>query len=816
MSEPRNTQQTADIPSSLESARDRYSVVRALGKGGFGVTHLARRASDGEQVVIKRLRMDRLEDWKAFDLFEREAKVLEALEHPNIPAFVDHFKVEDGGTLRGFALVQTYVEGRTLAELQAERPSGERLRGWLVGLLEVCEYLHTQSPPVIHRDISPKNVMIRPDDEPVLIDFGTVQNAVRSADTVASTAAGTFGYAAPEQLLGRASAASDLYGLAMTYLAVATGKEPETLAYRGNHVDVSAALEGHDTHPRVALLLEEMTDPDASRRPASAADVLARLQRIPRTVSVVEPVQAPLDMADPTSRVEAKWRARMRRVAAVGDRAAKAPKVPELEGFACCGLSETGAYGVVLLSLGEGGVASIDLDTFALTRLRNDKEPLTIPDIVVDFEGRCALLKAFDRGFVFVLNRSGEAAVCDVTLPSLHFTGEAGSIALSPDGKTLACLGHREVVLADLRKGTAVKTLAIESGFSRGIRFSPDGRVLVLPRYSTTTLLGPSGQSEEVDGDLVAANDGRKAALVRNETLYLGEVTSWAPFAWKDKPRKVCSLEGDVSRARFSPDDRRVLCIRDGYVDVVELETGRVLLTAGHPFRAGAPLPSVEDVGVSGDGRRLFVYGDCSPHPLATDNECALAVYSLTRTEPLGVLTRVSDSDTLYGATTFGLQGKLNRKKKGRKVCRLLMGEDPEHVLEAESEVALDYGDRAAFWGAQVADGLVPPMQDLGVLIEASAGLTHVLPVAVTRAKQAASETPASFTEDVSGVGGLVDALAWLRGKSEAEREVLFEDMLAELRVAPQQASAPGTRVPWVVLVAIVAAALVGVWAFAT
>jgi eukaryotic-like serine/threonine-protein kinase len=71
---------------------ERYEVVRPLGEGGFGVTHLATRTSGGRRVVVKQLRMDRLGDWKAFDLFEREAAVLESLRHPNIPAFVDHFE----------------------------------------------------------------------------------------------------------------------------------------------------------------------------------------------------------------------------------------------------------------------------------------------------------------------------------------------------------------------------------------------------------------------------------------------------------------------------------------------------------------------------------------------------------------------------------------------------------------------------------------------------------------------------------------------------------------------------------------------------
>jgi serine/threonine protein kinase len=86
--------------SVLEGKRERYEVVRPLAEGGFGITHLARRMRDGEEVVIKQLRMERLDDWKAFDLFEREAAVLEGLRHPNIPAFVDHFDSTSASTHR--------------------------------------------------------------------------------------------------------------------------------------------------------------------------------------------------------------------------------------------------------------------------------------------------------------------------------------------------------------------------------------------------------------------------------------------------------------------------------------------------------------------------------------------------------------------------------------------------------------------------------------------------------------------------------------------------------------------------------------------
>ncbi len=252
----------------LRGPRGTYQLLAEQGRGGFGVIHRARREADGREVVVKVLRIDRLQSWKALELFEREAQVLRALAHPSIPAWIDDFALDDAG----FVLVTEFVPGCTLRELvrTGARLTRQQMLAWLGDVLETLVYLHGLSPPVIHRDLTPANVILNPDGRAMLIDFGNVQAALHSAESVSSTAAGTFGYAPFEQFVGRATPASDLYGLAMTYLAVASGLEPEQMPIDGIRVDVRALLADDPLVP----LLESMAEPDPRHRLADARQAL--------------------------------------------------------------------------------------------------------------------------------------------------------------------------------------------------------------------------------------------------------------------------------------------------------------------------------------------------------------------------------------------------------------------------------------------------------------------------------------------------------------------------------------------------------------
>jgi hypothetical protein len=276
----------------LTGAAGSYRIDAEHGRGGFGVTYRGVREADGQPVVVKVLALQGLAGtagWKAVELFEREAAVLRGLSHPGIPAFIDDINLgapNQPDQPIGFGLVMEMVPGVTLR--QAMQPPGlsrAQMYAWLADVLEVLTFIHGRSPPLIHRDVNPKNIILRPDGRAVLVDFGTVQAALRTAGDLATTSAGTFGYAPPEQFLGQATAASDLYGVGMTYLAVATGREPESLPLRGLKVDVVRVL---NDDPRLVRLIDGMVEPDPRARITSAAEAL----------TLLSPLRSPLTKAE--------------------------------------------------------------------------------------------------------------------------------------------------------------------------------------------------------------------------------------------------------------------------------------------------------------------------------------------------------------------------------------------------------------------------------------------------------------------------------------------------------------------------------------
>ncbi|MGB3787033.1 MAG: serine/threonine-protein kinase [Phormidesmis sp.] len=223
--------------------QNHYRIVKLLGQGGFGRTYLAEdegrfneRCAIKEFVPIKG--QDRFSD-KATQLFQREASVLYQIIHPQIPKFRATFEEQE----RLF-LVQDYVEGPTYHEvlnqrkLEGQHFSEAEVKQFLQQLLPVLAHIHAKG--IIHRDISPDNIIQRQSDQlPVLIDFGVVKEVVtrmqmgptEAADGVSqATTVGKAGYAPSEQMqTGRAYPSSDLYALAVTAIVLLTGREPQAL-----------------------------------------------------------------------------------------------------------------------------------------------------------------------------------------------------------------------------------------------------------------------------------------------------------------------------------------------------------------------------------------------------------------------------------------------------------------------------------------------------------------------------------------------------------------------------------------------------------
>ena len=212
--------------------QNRYRVLRWVGGGGMGEVYLAEDTRlPGRHCAIKEMSPAQLKpqdrNW-AIQSFQREAQILARLRHPGLTAVSDYFP--EGGN---WYLVVDYVEGETLEERlkwvqKGQLPGGEAL-DIVRQLCAVLEYLHGQSPPVVFRDLKPGNVMITPQEEVRLIDFG-IARYFKPGQTQDTVKLGTPGYAAPEQYSSRSQsdARSDVYGLGVLLHQMLTGYDPTT------------------------------------------------------------------------------------------------------------------------------------------------------------------------------------------------------------------------------------------------------------------------------------------------------------------------------------------------------------------------------------------------------------------------------------------------------------------------------------------------------------------------------------------------------------------------------------------------------------
>ncbi|MGC4122470.1 MAG: serine/threonine-protein kinase [Myxococcales bacterium] len=251
---------------------------KLLAQGPRGRVYLGERAGDG-RVAVEELVFTLAPTVKQIEDFEREARLLATLDHPGIPRFLGHFREGEGVHLRLYN-VQQHVAGTPLDRL-AERGALEpaRVKEIAAQLLEILDYLHTRTPPVVHRDVKAANVILRPDGKVALVDFG-VAREVRPGGTHGGTMVGTFGYMPPEQLGGTASPSGDLYALGATLLHLLTGKHPELLLVDGLELKLDKVLLTHEWRFFLSRLVARRPEERfASAR--AALDALAQWRRSP-------------------------------------------------------------------------------------------------------------------------------------------------------------------------------------------------------------------------------------------------------------------------------------------------------------------------------------------------------------------------------------------------------------------------------------------------------------------------------------------------------------------------------------------------------
>src|SRR6202521_5389812 len=211
----------------------RYRIIRQLGQGGMGAVY---EAVDQRLDTVVALKETLFSDEKLRKQFEREARLLARMHHPALPRVSDHFNEADGQFL-----VMQYIAGEDLAEMLAQKNgpfSQEEVLLWADQLCDALDYLHTQDPQIIHRDIKPQNLKLTARGQVVLLDFGMAKGSAGQMSVV-TTSASIFGYTpnyAPlEQVQGLGTdPRSDIYALAATLFHLITNvKPPDALSRAG-------------------------------------------------------------------------------------------------------------------------------------------------------------------------------------------------------------------------------------------------------------------------------------------------------------------------------------------------------------------------------------------------------------------------------------------------------------------------------------------------------------------------------------------------------------------------------------------------------
>lgn len=203
----------------------KYKILNEIGHGGMSVVYLALNERANKTWAIKEVRKDGGNDQEVVSQgLIAETEMLKKLHHPNLPSIVDVIDTDDS-----FIIVMDYIEGRSLQDLldtSGPQPV-DLVVDWSKQLCDVLGYLHSRVPPIIYRDMKPPNVMLRPNGQVTLIDFGTARE-YKQQNNRDTTWLGTRGYAAPEQFGGRGQtdARTDIYCLGATMYHLLTGYSP--------------------------------------------------------------------------------------------------------------------------------------------------------------------------------------------------------------------------------------------------------------------------------------------------------------------------------------------------------------------------------------------------------------------------------------------------------------------------------------------------------------------------------------------------------------------------------------------------------------
>ncbi len=265
----RNKLTPLELGAQLHNGR--YSIISKIGMGGQGTVYLAQdnqaKNESEREIVLKEFLLPVFPDTRvrkaAAIKFQEEADLLGKLSHPQIVKFYELFLEDhraylvleklDGVTLKDYVDQQGAFPAKTVEELTAQ-------------MCTILQYLHNQTPPVVHRDFTPDNLILGEDGQIKLLDFSVAQSVTSN---VTGSVVGKPHYIAPEQFRGKATWQSDIYSLGATLFFMSTGKQPEPIT--------NLKLRPDEASPKLAKIIEKATKLDTANRYKKAEEILEDL-----------------------------------------------------------------------------------------------------------------------------------------------------------------------------------------------------------------------------------------------------------------------------------------------------------------------------------------------------------------------------------------------------------------------------------------------------------------------------------------------------------------------------------------------------------
>ncbi len=530
-----------------------YRLTAILGKNPEGgrVAYRGVRERDARDVVVKRFSFaDKASTWESYQAHERELAILRGLSHPRIPAYLDHFQDE-----HGFSVVQAFCPAPAMSARRLWRP--DEVRTVARSALELLVYLQSLSPPVVHRDLKPDNILVDDRHQAHFVDFGLARADTDRASTVA---AGTPGFVPPEQLLGHAlTTATDLYGLGASLVAALTGTPSNEI---GALVDASFTFDLSRLPPAIddefKRWLERMLAPSLMHRFSSAKEALAALDQPTPAPRKKQPTSASTP-APPRPTVPARPHARASR-----QRPRAAPSHPRRVVVVASVVALGAAFGL-FFQLGTPAAPSAD-PTAPRDIGLTCSAPMTIehdivmrqqhPAIVARDGCRLTMRDAAIRGHIGIVVEGGE-----VTLERVRFETRAPAVELRTERAVVTanavrmscgqrCVMQRggRLTLDDAQLGAESIALDLQAGQAHVTRSTiRSGRTAVAVyqgsiALSQSTLTGSALALEARPGTHVAIDGGRFEGGLRLdpqatvEGLHGAEVAlgSAAPETWAE------------------------------------------------------------------------------------------------------------------------------------------------------------------------------------------------------------------------------------------------------------------------------------------